>query len=81
MESQAVQGENKGKGKEFVDVSDVGELAEPSNKDKKVAHPAEYEHVEVTRSEIFASCKSIGKIKPSEPHVIEFAIYVIFQHQ
>ena len=59
VESQAIQGENKGKDKE---IADVGEVAEPSNKEKEAAYPAEYEHIEVTSSEIFAGCESIGKI-------------------
>ena len=59
VESQAIQGENKGKDKE---IANVGEVTEPSNKEKEAAHPAEYEHVEVTSSEIFAGCENIGKI-------------------
>ena len=59
MESQTIQGENKGKDKE---IADVGEVAEPSNKEKEAAYPAEYEHIEVTSSEIFVGCESIGKI-------------------
>ena len=57
VESQAAQGEDKGKGKEVTD-----EVAGPSNKEKEVAHPGENEHVEVTSSEIFTGCESIGKI-------------------
>ena len=58
VESRAVQEENKGKGKEKEGTEEV---AGPSVKEE-AAHPNDDEHVEVTSSEIFAGCKSIGKV-------------------
>ena len=59
VESQAAPGEDKGKGKE-KEVAE--EVAGPSTKEKEATHPSDDEHVEVTSSEIFAGCESIGKM-------------------
>mgnify|MGYP004685870727 CR=1 FL=1 len=61
VESRAAQEENKGKGK-GKEKEGAEEVAGPSTKDG-VAHPKDDdEHVEVTSSEIFAGCESIGKV-------------------
>ena len=58
VESRAAQEENKGKGKEREAAEEV---VGPSAKEE-AAHPNDDEHVEVTSSEIFAGCESIGKV-------------------
>ena len=58
VESRVTQEENKGKGKEKEVIEEV---AGPSTKEK-VAHPNDDEHIEVTSSEIFIGCESIGKL-------------------
>ena len=58
VESRTTQEGDKGKDKE-KEVAE--EVAGPSTKEK-TAHPNDDEHVEVTSSEIFAGCDSIGKI-------------------
>ena len=59
VESRTAPKEDKGKGKETVDAEEVAGL---SKKDKAAEPNQDDEHVEVTSSEIFAGCESIGKV-------------------
>ena len=58
VESRATPEEGKGKGKE----ADAEEVVGSNKKDEAAEPHQDDEHVEMTSSEIFAGCESIGKI-------------------